>query len=354
MNIRVLLAGSDMNYISRLSDIMSRTSAGKDNVLEVTIFTNRDKLKATLEGKKGATRTKYHIALVDESLVDVLHENGEFTTLVVLTDDSNKDGAMGEGSEVCVYKFQQVSEIVKKFMYAFTGEIKDSSNCKTCVFYSDIGGVGTSTVAVAFAMAAAKEGKRPLYVSFEKVSSTEAFLRDNNISQGLSEVFACQKEEDMKNKINIIKAQDASGVHFLKPFTSANSVSGNATKTSQAQSQMESTSMTMFIDAVQACEDIDMLVLDLGVGWLGCLDRADGIFIVSSNGQIAQMKLAQMFDKYEHRNKTYLICNRGQDANNDYGCKSLTHIPAVMGGSASAVSASITGYVSGLVQAVFG
>jgi len=345
MNIRVLLAGSDMNYISRLSDIISRTSAGKDNVLEVTIFTNRDKLKATLEGKKGATRTKYHIALVDESLVDILHENGEFSTLVVLTDDSNKDGTIGENSELCVYKFQQVSEIVKKFMSAFTGENKNN-HCHTCVFYSDIGGVGTSTVAVAFAMAAVKEGKRPLYVSFENISSTEAFFKDNNITQGLSDVFACKKDDDMKSAINTTKAQDASGVYFLKPFSSESPT----TKISQ----VESASMTMFIDSVQAIEDIDMLVLDLGAGWQGCLDRADGIFIVSSNGQIAQMKLAQMLDKYEHLSKTYLVCNRGQDSNNDYGCKSLTHIPSVMGGSASAVAASITGYVSGLVQAVSG
>jgi len=342
MNIRVLLAGSDMNYISRLSDIMSRTSAGKDYVLEVTIFTNRDKMKATLEGKKGATRTKYDIALVDESMVDILHENGEFSTLVVLTDDSNKEGIIGENSELCVYKFQQVSEIVKKFMSAFTGE-SNNRNCHICVFYSDIGGAGTSTMAVAFAMAAVKEGKRPLYVSFEKVSSTEAFFKDNNITQGLSDVFACKKDDEMKTAINSMKARDASGVYFLKSFSSESS-----------KSSIEPTSLTMFLDSVQATEDIDMLVLDLGVGGQSCLDRANGIFVVTGNGQIAQMKLAKMFDKYEYLSKTYLICNRTQDSNNDYGCKSLTNIPAVMGGSASAVSASITGYVSGLVQSVLG
>jgi len=344
MNIRVLLAGSDVNYISRLSDIMSRTSARKSYVLEVTIFTNRDKMKATLEGKKGATRTKYHIALVDESMVDILHENGEFSTLVVLTDDSNKDGVVGDNSELCVYKFQQVSEIVRKFMSAFTGE-SNNSNCHICVFYSDIGGSGTSTVAVSFAMAAVKEGKRPLYVSLERISSTEAFFKDTNVTQGLSAIFACKKDDEMKSAISTMKAQDASGVYFFKPFS---------LESSKTKPLIEPTGLTLFIDSIQATEDIDMLILDIGTGTHGqyCLDRADAIFIVAGNGQIAQMKLAQTFDKYENLNKTYLISNQTQDSTNSHNCKSITNIPAVMGGSPSAVSASITGYISGLVQAV--
>ena len=358
MNIRVLLAGSDINYISRLSDIMSRTSPSMGDVLEITLFTDKDKMKATLEGKKGVARTKYHVALIDESMADSLGDLGQgVSVVVVLTDDTSKDGASGANSgfelaDLCIYKFQQVSSIVKKLMTAFVLKRDGTETKKTgymCAFYSSAGGLGTSTVAAAFAMAATKAGIRPLYVSFEPFNSTEAFFQETSpTNQGLQDVFAYKQDGGMTTAIDIMKAKDSSGVLFLKRFAMRSQIA-----------QLDPSDVATFVEAAKGTEEIDIVVLDLGYGPIGFTERAlecaDEIFIIGSNHPVAQLKLADLLDKeafihQECLGKTHIIYNRTQEPKEDYGCKSVTHIPEVAGATPAAVAASATGYVSGLVK----
>lgn len=360
MNIRVLLACSDINYIARLSEVLSKTPPDVGNVLEVTLFTNKEKLATALEGKKGRSRTRYHVALMDREMAEGFTNPGRIPAVLLLTDDESKNGITPEDelADEYIYKYQRISDIAKHLGKVFVSKHKGYDTKKggaVCAFFSSAGGVGTSTVAASFAMAAAKAGVRPLYVSFEPFNSTEIFFTDVTPGrQGLKDVFAYKNDTGMSAAIDLIKSKDASGVSFLRKFSQWGELA-----------DVEPGDVERFIDAARYAEEIDLVILDLGCGGIGFTERAlgstDEAFIVTGPHDTALLKLKRLLDKdafiyNECLDKTHLIYNRASvndpaiDKDEDFGLRSVAYIPTVKGATPISVAASVTGHVSGLVN----
>ena len=357
MNIRVLLAGVDVTYITRLSDIMSRTTPEMGDLLEVTVFTSKDKMIAALEGRKGGLRTKYHLALLDGEMLASFPKSVRIPAILCFTGNASKERTSPDNPLVdsFVYKYQQVSKIVKKLMTTFLAKrdsTEDRQDTTVCAFFSSGGGMGTSTVAAAFAMSAVKAGLNPLYVDFEPFNSTEMFFRnENSTAQSLHDVFVYKKDGGMVAAIDLVKIKDSvNGVSFIKGFPLWSEVV-----------EISPADVEAFIAASRIADEIDLVVLDIGRSPIGfterVLDYADEIFIVSDTHQIAKLKLNRLMDKnayfyQECLGKSHLIFNRikSEEPKSEYEFKSTTYIPIAPGNTPADVASSVAGHVSSLIN----
>jgi len=334
MNIKILLASSDSHYIQRLADVMSRTTITTGDVMEISLFTDIEKLKAYMETKSDDEGIKkYHIALVDEPIINELGSIVDIPTVHLLTNDIVLDGVHPKRwpEYAYIYKYQRVSAIVSKMFMTFSklrGEER-KGNRPVCAFFSPVGGSGASTLAASFAMAAVEEGIKPLFVSIEFFNTTELFFTDtHNTEQGLYDIFYVIAENGaVAAAIDTAKVQDKSGVFFLKKFPLWSEVA-----------HIQPDEIEAFIDAARAAYGIDIVVLDLGSSFTGFMERAlhhtDEIFLVSDTETTSQLKLnsfmaeGSMFKDFV--GKTNLIYNKSRKGNENPSIyKSVTYVQSM-------------------------
>jgi len=350
MIIRVLLASNDAGYITRLRDVMSRTSTATGDSLEIALFTDNDKLLAEITGG----RSRFHVALVDEGMSSLVVD--WVPVLLLLTENDAIDNMDHDSIPYALwaYKYQRVSTLVSKLIMAQAKKYgyEGRSSAATCAFFSPAGGVGTSTTAASFAMAAAAVGVRPMYVSFEYFNSTECFFKDTyGTEQGLYDIFCTITEEGkVVTSIDTAKAKDVSDVAFIKKFnmwTEAGQITPDEIET--------------FIGSAKAANDVDLLVLDLGSGFASFTDRAlecaDEVFVVADSSPISRSKLDILFDTKTSSfsgflNKTNLIYNKADamTPKETYGCKSLTNIPNYQGADVGNITLSAERALRGLIK----
>ena len=358
MNIRILVASDDTSYLERLKDIMGRkTLYATGDVLETAFFTDMKKLNEWLEFKPiRYDRTRYNIALIDESISNNLEHLDNIPVIFKLTADSAFDNnSKNEQSNVHkIYKYQRVSTIINKMLLTFSKlRIDEKIGDNTiCAFYSPEGGCGTSTVAAAFALAAIHKGIKPLYISFEHFNSTELFFTDTtDTDQGLYDVFSTLAVGGgVSSAIDVAKVQDPSGIFFLKKFPMWTE-----------SAQVSPDEIEHFINSARTTYGTDLVILDLGNGYTQFTERAlycvDEAFVVADCSPNGRLKLNIMFDKkvsfvHEHITKTSLIYNKSEsmEQDNPYGFKAITSVPVVSASTPIHLASSIESYIRKLVN----
>ena len=317
MNIDVLLVGENENYIKRLTDIMKRIKPNTGDSLNISMFTDIEKLSVFLAEKKSGRKGKYHIALIDEDADTGDIDFGD-TLVILMTEESdrnNVDYAVANGKKVLhLYKYQRVSGLVNSVLvkYAKERDIVKKGSAAVYAFFSPQGGCGTSTVAAAYALALNRAGIKPLYVSFEFFNSTELFFNDpTGAPQGLSEIFSMIATKDnVLATIDAIRNNDARGVCFLNKFTLWTEIS-----------EINPDEMKAFIEAAQASFGVKAVILDLGSVYTKftetALDCAEEIFIVADVQGSWQKKFDTLFDKDSiftkyYQEKINIVLNRSQ------------------------------------------
>ncbi|MCL2016322.1 MAG: hypothetical protein FWG68_08780 [Defluviitaleaceae bacterium] len=323
MTIRCLLASSDKTYIQRLAAGLEKTATPSGDALEIVLFTDSEKMADALKSDSG----KFHAAIVDEILAETAAKH--VPIILALTDDNAKDGTKDENL-LYVYKYQQISTIVRKLVMAQTSKRthEGKGNGVICAFFSVAGGSGATTLSVAFALAAVKLGLRPLYVSFEHFNTTELFFRDTAASdQRLDDIFYIVAEGGgVATAIDVAKAVDSTGVAFLKPFATWTEID-----------QLQPNDIDIFIDATRSVKDSDLTILDMdsGVNPISkkILAAADEIFIITDSHALAHAKLRTLFAQNTpaHLKNATLIVNKndGTTPFTDDLTKSKIFVPKV-------------------------
>ena len=333
MNIRVLLCSDDNRYIMRLAETMERTPPDTGDVFELSLFTDSKKLEATLsEPIKGKTR--FDIALVDESMVDFVSPHAP--VVLLFTNDGTHDGAKYNGNPSITFldKYQRVSDITKKILLALAATRPDFGigTGAVCAFFGPSGGSGTSTIAASFAVAAALLGIKPLFVSLEQFNSTELlFTGPQTPDKGLYDVFyAIAGGTGAIATIDAVREKDSSGVAYLNKFPMWAEVV-----------QRTPDEIKTFIDAARGSHDIDIVVLDLGSGFAAFTETvfecANEIFVVSGTDTVSNLKLKTFLDDasnfvQDYISKTNLIYNKvSGKPTESYECKTVTYVPSIHG-----------------------
>jgi cellulose biosynthesis protein BcsQ len=358
MNIDVLLLGRDAGYIKRLADIMKRSQPKNGDTLNVAMFTDVEKLRFSLSDQKKGRRAKYHIALIDED-EDVGDIDLSDILVVTLTAESDRNGNSyqfgKETDSLNLYKYQRVSGIVDAFIieYAKKRDLKKKGSAPVYAFFSAQGGGGTSTVAAAYAVALAKAGIKPLYVSFEFFNLTELFFNDpTGTDKGLYDVFSSiAAGGNALAIIDAIRNNDGRGVAFLKKFTLWNEVAQIAPQEMQA-----------FIDAAQAANGIGAVIIDLGSVYAEftetVLDNADEIFLVANAQGTWLDKLGSLLNKgasfaKNHEDRVNFIFNRsqGQERYPDFDAKKIVHVRNFTAARPNELINAVAGEFAGAVMA---
>lgn len=359
MNINVLLAGNDERYIKRLAEIMKMKSPKTGDTLKIALFTDGGKLRTMLSEKNTENRkSRFHIALIDEDIDAEALELGNIPVVISLTDESDRDGglyAFAHGTKVVnIYKYQRVSSIIDKMILEFARkrEIDKKGSATACAFFSPSGGSGTSTIAAAYAVAAAKAGVKPLYISFEYFNSTDLFFSNNlSTNEGLYDIFCIIADNGgVVATIDAIKCKDKSGVEFIKKFTMWTEVA-----------QIKPSDIEIFIEAARASHDIGVVILDLGCACAQFTEKAmecvDELFVVADTHRSSQLKMDVLFgDKTffirNHLDKASIIYNKVTERKvmEDFGVKSVTYVQRVSGNVTSDILETASGDLRGLIH----
>lgn len=338
---------------------MKRKNLKTGDTLKIALFTDSDKLRDSLNEKRtDSKKNRFHIALIDEDIDATSLDLGNIHVILSLTDESDRDGGLYPlipGTNVVnIYKYQRVSGIVDKMIFEFAKrrDIDKKGSAAAYAFFSPVGGSGTSTMAAAYAMAAAKAGIKPLYVSFEYFNSTETFFNDNvGTNEGLYDVFCAIAEEGgVIATIDAIKNRDRSGVEFIKKFTMWTEVA-----------QIKPSDIETFIEAARASHGINVVILDLGSVFAQFTEKTmecvDEIFVVADANKVSKLKLNALFnDKTffvrDYLEKANIIYNRvtGQNTLEDYGAKSVTYVQKALGNSLGDVLEIASGDLRGLIR----
>ena len=357
MNIDVLLLGRDAGYIKRLADIMKRSHPKNGDTLNIAVFTDVEILRSALGDQQRGKRSKYQIALIDED-EDVGGIDFGDMLVVTLTESGDKNGnayPFGRGSEsLNIYKYQRVSGIVDAFIieYAKKRELKKKGSAMIYAFFSAQGGGGTSTVAAAYALALAKAGIKPLYVSFEFFNSTELFFKDQTgTDKGLYDVFSTiAAGGNALAIIDAIKNNDDRGAAFLNKFTLWNEVAEIAPQEMQS-----------FIDAAQAANGIGALIIDLGSAYTNftetVLNGADEIFVVANSQGPWYNKLESLLNRgapfaRNHEGRINLVFNRSQAQERfpDFDAKKVMYVRNFAASRPDELINAVAGEFAGVVM----
>ena len=210
MKIKLFIATGDGDYADHLSDMLSEQYA---DAIEVSVSRTYESFCEMLAS------AKYDAALLEPSWITGA-DVGMISLPMLLGTDAG-DGARLSPEYKQIDKYQRVSSIVERVFENYAkitpAENKRKSvNATVTAVWSPAGGVGKTTVALAYAIKKSAEGKRVMYLNLEHFSSIPVYYPEQGRS--ISSVFEIleNNEGNAGALISGIKKQDLeSGVFYL-------------------------------------------------------------------------------------------------------------------------------------------
>lgn len=284
MKIRVAILDSDKSYLERITKVFNIKYA--DN-LQIYSFT--DEKTALLE--LGNNKIKVFLA-AEQFDIDrnEMPQNCGFAYLV-----ENQDIYSIKG-QPAICKFQKIDLIYKQMLSIYSDLATNISGMKfankTCEmigFTSPAGGVGTSTVAAAFATYCARIGKRVIYLNFEMFGSSDTFFNAEGQYDMSDIIYALKtRKSNVAIKIESCVKKDPSGVCFF-----------SQPKTVLDYMEMSVEEMLGLLNELQISGQYDVIVVDMdfmvGREARKIWEQMDSIVMVSDGSVNANMKLFRAY-----------------------------------------------------------
>lgn len=289
MQIRLVAADTNADYLRRLSHVLSRSEAVR---WQITMYTDREMFLREFQG------ASCDILLLSAGMYAPSLKQSGARLLVLLADPAQDGGFSAEGLQ-SIRKYQRISEIQRLLLelYADVSQAEaiysgQHQGTRITAFYSPAGGVGTTSAAIAFAGRQALSGKRVLYLDLQSASSHEAFFGPSE-PKGISELFAkLGSGINMAAKVQSLLLTDpATGLFHIKGFD--NLVDFGA---------VTAEDITSLLSMLQSCGLFDQIIVDLS----SCLNdvvlavfrAADRIAAVMGASSSARTKWALLERQY--------------------------------------------------------
>lgn len=300
MRMKLLVAAKDESYTGHLSGIIS---SHHSDVVDVAVCSTEERLKELLRLQK------FDVALIDTELIESADLHNIRLPLMLWSEEESQ-ARTGEVPGK-IRKYRRVSVIVADILEQFakvsaSHHSSDSKRARVTAVWSPSGGVGKTTVALAYASKAAYEEKQALYLNLEPFSSTPAYFAQTGKS--ISSLFEMleTREGNVEMLVRSILCRDGSGLSwFCKPenFDDMNILSAeNIAVLAEACAGVAD---ELVVDLPCACDDRTRLMLEL----------ADKVFIVTDQTDTAQSKLSQFVSQHNVfecvKAKAALVVNRG-------------------------------------------
>ena len=299
MKIRLLVALDDRDYLEFFSNVLAEKYAEK---FELSVCSSQEHFTDIL------TAHRYDIAMVSPAFAERLGDLKIQSKLTLLLCDGNETGGTSEYH--AVKKYQRISAIVSAILEQYAGvadSYEGASKADVVAVWSPIGGVGKTTVALAYAAQRASQGKRVAYLDLEAFSSGSVYF--TQAGKSISTIFG-RMDNNAPLLLQSIRMEDSGSniLYFCDPenYDDISILTDDDVKT-----------------LVDGCiTDIDELVIDLSSvcdsRTKKVLELADKVLLVTDNSKIGQIKLEQFYTQNNvfgnNAPKMILVANRGAAA----------------------------------------
>jgi len=306
MKINVLVATVDFMYARLLSDNISEYHP---DIIEISDCNALESLREAI------SKRKYDVVLTDPAFIGNADLKPVKLPLVLWHENETAEDIPAEQGRI--RKYQRVSSIVAAILELYAKVSKnrpgfESKYANITAVWSPAGGVGKSTVALAYAAANASEEKNVFYLNLEDFSGMPGYFKDNGKS--ISTVFEMLDNHDgnIKMLIQGICCNESGITYLCSPDNF---------------DDMCILSSENINDLIVSCAGLaDELVIDLSSSYDArtrmAFEHADKILIVTDHAAPAGVKLAQFTsqnDVFENiKDKTVLVANKGGSLNEPY------------------------------------
>jgi len=299
MRIKMLVATVDILYAKLISDNISECHADK---VDVSIC-------SALEGLQDAlTKHKYNVALIDATLIEHV-DTSAVNLLLLLWSETETTAGLTEKFEK-IDKYQRISSIVSTVLEKYAKLSNENHNshsrhAKVTAVWSPVGGIGKTSVALAYALSCADNGKEVFYLNLEYFTSTPGYFKENGKS--ISSVFEMLEnhEGDVKMLIQGISCRDNGITYLCGPDNF---------------DDLCVLSCEHIYELIKACASLaDELVIDLSsvcdARTRKVFEHADSILLVTGQTGASETKMTQfmtqnnVFDSI--KDKVTLVANKG-------------------------------------------
>lgn len=248
MKIRVAILEYDQNYRERLVSILETKYADK---LDLYIFSGEEQLCEHL----------------NENVVDVILADGEnsleetigsfHVMLAYLTNSMNIAELFGRPT-IC--KYQKADSIYRQILALYAETAPDlkmktgDGKAKLVAFVSAQGGVGTSTVAAAYARRLASLHRKVFYLNLEAFGDTSLYFEAEGTASFSDVIFTLKKgrKNNFLLKLESAVKTEASGVEFFSSCPNACDMQ-----------ELKTDNIGLLLEGISQMKDYDEIVVDL-------------------------------------------------------------------------------------------
>ncbi len=285
MKIKVALLDKDKEYLDRLTGVFNTKYADK---LEVYSFTDE---KNAIESVK-----EYRIdVLIAEEDFNI--DKSEFKRKCGLAYFTGTPGIELIKDEIAICKYQRVDVIFKQILGVYSdmaanvatisGENDKSS---VVIFTSPCGGVGTSTVAAACAIAHANMGKKVFYLNLEQCGTTDVFFQAEGNATMSDVIYSLKsRKANLLLKLESCIKQSQEGVSYF-----------SSTKVALDILEISYADIDTLIGNIQGMDNYDEIIVDLPfsleIGKLKLLSKAWRIIVVNDGSQLSNYKFMRAYE----------------------------------------------------------
>ncbi len=284
MKIKVALLDDDKNYLNRITSAFTNKYMDK---LEIYSFS---KLELALES-------------LDEKKIDVFLASEEYEInaenipkrcgFAYFVSGSGVEEIYGQRA-ICKYQkaeliYRQILGIFADVSSGIAG-VKFDNDVNVITFFGCSGGVGSSSLAAAYARRMAKKGKKVLYLNTERLGNSEYFFSGEG-NQTFSDVLYAIKSQKTNLSIKLESSirEDSTGVRFYQSSAMAMDIV-----------EMAVEDFRVLLNTVKTTMDYEFIIIDAELTMDDMFHEISKnstvIIIVGDGSEISNEKLVRLCD----------------------------------------------------------
>ena len=287
MRIKLALLDKDQNYLNRIVSVFNTKYSDK---LEIYSFTNTENALATLDSARIDVLVASDVFEID---ADSLPSRCGFAYFV----DSPDISTLNNQHAIC--KFQKADLIYKQILSVYSENAESVSglkigddSCKVIAFTSPSGGTGSSSMAAACAIHYATQGKKTLYLNFEKFGSSDSFFSAEGQFDMSDIIFALKsKKTNLSMKLESCVKQDLRGVYFY-----------SQPKIALDMFELEADEILHLISEARISGSYSFNILDIDFGidkkMMKILRQANSIVWTGDGSEISNLKIHRAYNAF--------------------------------------------------------
>lgn len=290
MKIKLAILEKDINYLRRVVSTFEAKYADK---VEIYSFSDVEKALA------GLAQERIDIFLVSEACELDKSAVPQRTSMVYLVEANGVDAKNGCKA---IGKYQRADLIYKQILsiYAEQSEVvlggigiaPADGATRIVAFASPCGGVGTSSVAAAYALRLSRSGRKTLYLNLEHLGSSDSFFSAEGQSGFGDIIYSIKKRTNLSIKLESCVKRDAQGVYFF-----------SQSKTALDMTELNEEEIGRLLRELEITGSYDTVVADfdfsLDAKFLSLLGKASRIVMVTDGSQISNAKIVRAIQSIE-------------------------------------------------------